>query len=61
MPRTTIAKFADNAQINASGKARKDWGYLAKKPHDNETYRSRTTVCNLVYLRVGFCDTVTYA
>ena len=43
VPRTIIAKFADNAQINVSGKARKDWDYLVKKSHDNETYRSRTT------------------
>ena len=47
VPRTIIAKFADNAQINVSGKAHKDWDYLAKKSHDNETYRSRTTAYKL--------------
>ena len=43
VPRAIIAKFADNAQITVTGKARKDWGYLVKKSHDNEAYRSRTT------------------
>ena len=47
MPRAIIAKFADNAQITVTGKARKDWDYLAKKSHDNETYRSRTTAYKL--------------
>ena len=47
VPRASIVKFADNAQITVTGKARKDWGYLARKSHDNETYRSRTTLYKL--------------
>ena len=47
VPRAIIAHLADNAQINVSGKGRKDWDYLVKKSHDNETYRSRTTAYKL--------------
>ena len=47
VPRAIIAHLADNAQINVSGKARKDLDYLVKKPHDNETYRSRATACKI--------------
>ena len=43
MPRAIIAHLTDTSQITVTGKARKDWGYLVKKSHDNETYWSRTT------------------
>ena len=47
VPRAIISKFADNRQINVSGKARKDWDYLVKKSHDNEAYRSRISAYKL--------------
>ena len=47
VPRAIISKFADNAQINVSGKARKDWDYLVKKSHDNEAYRNRISAYKL--------------
>ena len=60
MPRATIAKFTDNAQIIVSGKGRKDWDYLVKKSHDNEAYRSRTSAYKLgvgiVYLNGTLVD-----
>ena len=54
VPRTIIAKFVDNAQINVTGKARKDWDYLVKKSHDNETYRSRTTAYKLGVVGIAY-------
>ena len=47
VPRAITAHPADNAQINVSGKGRKDWDYLAKKSHDNEACRSRTSAYKL--------------
>ena len=62
VPRVIIAKFADSTQINLSNRGRKDWGYLVKKSHDNEAYRSRTTAYKLsvgiVYLNGTHVDQI---
>ena len=60
VPRAIISHLADTSQITVTGKARKDWDYLVKKSHDDETYRSRTTAYKLavgiVYLTGTLVD-----